>query len=264
MPGPNGAPEPEVVPSLPEARTPTVPSPPVVGTPTVPSPPRGGGLGRGGAPATSARDLGTETVPSPPRGGGLGRGGAPSASARDLGLTPRTGFARFVEEVLRFGRKGFARVIEFAPTRLNLSWITDQLAAGGAFRTADIPRLQRMGITGVVDCREEASDDEAALRAHGIEFLRLPTPDVHQITQEALDTGVAWVNERLDRGAKVYVHCLHGVGRGPLLGCCVLVARGKTAAEALTTMKTRRWQASPNEEQINALIEYASRHKAPA
>jgi hypothetical protein len=26
-------------------------------------------------------------------------------------------------------------------------------------------------------------------------------------------------------------------------------------------MKTRRWQASPNEEQLGALVEYATRHR---
>ena len=30
--------------------------------------------------------------------------------------------------------------------------------------------------------------------------------------------------------------------------------------DALKTMKTRRWQASPNEEQLSALLEYAERH----
>lgn len=178
-----------------------------------------------------------------------------------LELAPHTRVGRFVEGTLRYGRKGFARIAEFTPSRLNLSWVTNQLAVGGAFRTSDIPRLQRLGIRGVVDCREEATDDEVALRQHGIEFLRLPTPDVHQLTQTALDAGVAWVNERLDRGEKILVHCHHGVGRGPLLGCCVLMARGMTANDALTTMKTSRWQASPNEEQLSALLEYAQRQR---
>ena len=178
---------------------------------------------------------------------------------------PRSRVARFIDELLRFGRKGFARIIEFSPTRLNLSWITDDLAVGGVFRTSQVVRLKRLGITAVVDCREEASDDEAALRAHDIAFLRLPTRDRHELTQDALDAGVAWVMERLDRGEKVYVHCLHGVGRGPLLGCCVLVTSGYSAADALKTVKGRRWQASPNEEQLSALLTYAERHhRAPS
>jgi sulfur carrier protein ThiS len=186
----------------------------------------------------------------------------PSAPPLPPELLPQSRLGKLVNGALLFGRKGFARVIEFTPSRLNFSWVTDQLAVGGAFHTSDIPRLRRLGIDGVVDCREEASDDEAALRQHGIDFLRLPTPDVHKLSQDALDVGVAWANERIDRGEKIYVHCLHGVGRGPLLGCCILVSRGQTAVGALQTVKTRRWQASPNEEQLGALIEYAERHRA--
>lgn len=175
-------------------------------------------------------------------------------------LIPGSPIARLVDDLLRFVRKGFARVAEFTPARLNFSWITGDLAVGGAFRTADIPRLQRLGINAIVDCREEASDDAAALGKQGIAFLHLPTPDAHGLSQEALERGVGWVSQRLRQGEKVYVHCSHGVGRGPLLACCVLVASGHTPTEALGLLKSRRWQASPNEEQICSLLEYVGQH----
>jgi predicted protein tyrosine phosphatase len=170
------------------------------------------------------------------------------------------GRSGYVEELLRAGRRGLDRLLEYVPARLNLSWVTAQLAVGGAYPTSDIKALGRLGITGVVDCRAEDSDDEQALRARGIDFLRLPTPDCHDLTQEALDRGVSWVTERLARREKVFVHCQHGVGRGPLLGCCVLVTQGLSPWDALTTIKARRWQASPNEEQLAALLEFAARH----
>jgi hypothetical protein len=166
------------------------------------------------------------------------------------------------EEVLRFVRKGFARFLEFSPTQLNFSWVTDDLAVGGAIHTRDIPRLRGMGIDAVVDCREEASDDEVALARNGIDFLRLPTPDAHTLTQSDLDRGVSWVKERMARGDKVYIHCSHGVGRGPLLASCFLVSEGYSAIDALHIVRTRRWQASPNEEQVEGLVTYAERRKA--
>jgi protein tyrosine phosphatase (PTP) superfamily phosphohydrolase (DUF442 family) len=169
---------------------------------------------------------------------------------------------RAFEEALRFIRKGFARVLEFAPTKLNFSWITDSLAVGGAVRTADIPRMRKMGVGAVIDCRAEAQDDVATLRKNGIEFLWLPAPDTHEIKQEDLDVGVRWAAEQLDEGRKVYVHCLHGVGRGPLMGACILVNQGMSATDALRLVKARRWQASPNEEQMEALVTYARRHHA--
>src|SRR4030095_4906530 len=100
-----------------------------------------------------------------------------------------------------------------------------------------------------VDCREEAMDSEDGLAAHGIKLLHLPAPDAHEIDQSAIDEGVEWVTREMAGGGKVYVHCLHGVGRGPLLGCCVLIAEGRSAANALQLVKDRRWQASPKQEQ---------------
>src|SRR4051794_4177292 len=49
----------------------------------------------------------------------------------------------------RLWRSVGARLAELRSSELNLSWITPQLAAGGAFRPADIPRLRRLGITAV-------------------------------------------------------------------------------------------------------------------
>ncbi|MEA2641412.1 MAG: hypothetical protein QOF51_2806 [Chloroflexota bacterium] len=162
----------------------------------------------------------------------------------------------------RLWRSVGARVVEPWSHDLNLSWITPQLAAGGAFQTAEISQLRRLGITAVVDCREEAGDDADALARSGIELLRLPTPDNHQLTQPALEAGVTWVNERLARGDRVFVHCMHGIGRGPLLGSCVLVSQGLSPQEALTTVKRKRWQAAPNEEQLDALLAFAERYQA--
>lgn len=176
-------------------------------------------------------------------------------------LRPRSTVARFADEVLRFGRKGFARIAELSPTRLNLSWITPGMALGGAIHSRDIPRLRELGIAAVVDCRDEASDDELALARNGIDFLRLPTIDATTLSQDSLDRGVEWVRAQIVRGAKVYIHCSHGVGRAPELGASVLVAEGHTAAEALAIVRARRWQASPNEEQVVGLLRYEKRHR---
>ena len=175
-------------------------------------------------------------------------------------LRNRSILVRLAEAARIFAKKGVARVLEFAPTKLNFSWITDNLAVGGAFHTSDIPKLRAMGVDAVVDCRAEARDDEEALHRHGIEFLWLPAPDTHELSQRSLDVGVEWVQERMHEGKRVYVHCLHGVGRGPLLGACSLVASGYSAPQALSLVKKRRWQANPNEEQMEALVTYARRH----
>ncbi len=177
-------------------------------------------------------------------------------------LLPHSFLERLFLAGARWVRKGFARFYELSPTHLNLSWVTDQLAVGGAYKSSQIPRLRAMGVNAVIDCREEARDDVESLERHGIDYLRLPTIDATALSQRSLDLGVEWARERLARGEKIFVHCHHGVGRAPLMGGCILVDHGANPVDAMELIKSRRWQASPNEEQLNALLEYAERHAA--
>jgi hypothetical protein len=147
---------------------------------------------------------------------------------------------------------------DLARGELNLSWITDDLAAGGSVRPRDYPRLRDAGVTAVIDLRAESRDDADKLSQLGIEFLHLPTPDRYAPTVEKLATGVRWAEDRLRSGAKVFAHCEHGVGRGPLMVACVLVSRGATTPDAIQTLHDRRWQSSPNDRQIERLLAFES------
>ena len=153
-----------------------------------------------------------------------------------------------------------ARLMEWLtdlqPKQLNYSEVTPQLAVGGAFRTRQIKRLRQRGVTAVVDCRLEAQDNPHALAAAGIQFLHLPTLDRHGFTYAQLHTGVDWVLEHVSDGGRAFLHCEHGVGRGPLMTCAVLVAQGYTAPEALRIVRTARWQALPNDRQLAALLAF--------
>ncbi|MGZ6079086.1 MAG: protein phosphatase, partial [Myxococcaceae bacterium] len=61
---------------------------------------------------------------------------------------------------------------------LNFDWIDERLAVGGRFPMEAAEQLaRREGIGAIVDLRVESRDDEAMLRAHGLEFLHLPTED---------------------------------------------------------------------------------------
>ena len=153
-----------------------------------------------------------------------------------------------------------ARLMEWLtdvqPKQLNYSDVTPQLAVGGAFRTRQIKRLKHRGVTAVVDCRLEAHDNPHALAAAGIQFLHLPTLDRHGFTYAQLHAGVDWVLEHVSDGGRAFLHCEHGVGRGPLMTCAVLVAQGYTAPEALRMVRTARWQALPNDRQLAALLSF--------
>jgi protein-tyrosine phosphatase len=142
------------------------------------------------------------------------------------------------------------------PDKLNMSWVTKHLAVGGRIRPEDIKALSLVGVTHVVDTRSEYCDDEQALQAEGIELLYLPTPDTYPLTVEQLNQGAAWVQERMQKGGRVLIHCEHGVGRSVLLTCAVLVAGGMHAHDALQLVQQKRWQAAPNHRQVARLKEF--------
>jgi len=166
----------------------------------------------------------------------------------------------FEQPLGRIWLRIMARLMEWAtdlqPKQLNYSDVTPTLAVGGAFRKRQIKRLRQRGVTAVVDCRLEARDDPDALKAAGIEFLHVPTTDRYGFTFAQMLEGVQWVLEHTAKGGRAFLHCEHGVGRGPLMACAVLVAQGQTAPEALSTVRSRRWQALPNDRQLEALLKF--------
>jgi protein tyrosine phosphatase (PTP) superfamily phosphohydrolase (DUF442 family) len=146
---------------------------------------------------------------------------------------------------------------DLQPKQLNYSDVTPRLAVGGAFRKRQIKRLKQRGVTAVVDCRKEASDDAVALGQSDIDFLHVPTLDRHGFTYDQMAHTVDWVLDHLDtRDGRAFMHCEHGVGRGPLMTCAVLVAQGYSAPEALRLVRSKRWQALPNDRQLAALLEF--------
>jgi protein tyrosine phosphatase (PTP) superfamily phosphohydrolase (DUF442 family) len=142
------------------------------------------------------------------------------------------------------------------PDALNMSWITPYLAVGGRVRAEDVQRLARSGVTRVVDTRSEYQDDEQALESEGILLLYLPTQDTYPLSIEDLQRGAEWINQQIEAGERVLIHCEHGVGRSVLLTAASLVASGMSSRAAVRLIQRRRWQAAPNHRQLGRLQEF--------
>jgi protein tyrosine phosphatase (PTP) superfamily phosphohydrolase (DUF442 family) len=142
------------------------------------------------------------------------------------------------------------------PDRLNMSWITPHLAVGGRVLPEDIHRLAMAGVTRVVDTRSEHQDDAEKMASEGIQLLYLPAPDTFPLTVAQLRKGAAWINQQIQDGQRVLVHCEHGVGRSVLLAASSLVAMGMSVHQAIDLIQTRRWQAAPNHRQVVRLQEF--------
>lgn len=128
----------------------------------------------------------------------------------------------------------------------NWNWVTPALAIGGEVWPDEWPGLAAAGLRAVIDCRDEACDDAAALERLGVAHLHLPTPDHHAPSPEALDAGVAFVRAA---SGPVLVHCREGVGRSATVALCALVDAGAEPLDALTAAKDARWQVSPSTRQ---------------
>jgi protein tyrosine phosphatase (PTP) superfamily phosphohydrolase (DUF442 family) len=169
------------------------------------------------------------------------------------------------KQVLRVVARGVEWTTKLPGRRaLNVSRVNAWLYVGGSVPRARYAELKARGVTAVIDLRAERWDDEQALAALGIELLHLPVTDRYPPSVEQLSTGVAWALPRLDAGGVLYVHCEHGVGRGPLMGLAVMVARGWDAPEAYRTLRKARWQATLNDRQLGGLADFVEAWKQRA
>lgn len=158
--------------------------------------------------------------------------------------------------------RSVARVVEWTtklPGRgMNVSQVNEWLWVGGSVSRSQYAALKALGISAVIDLRAERCDDAAALAALGIELLHLPVTDRYPPSVEQLMKGVEWALPRLKAGGRLYTHCEHGVGRGPLMGLAVLVAQGAEVKEAYRSLRQRRWQATLNDRQLGGLADFTA------
>lgn len=146
---------------------------------------------------------------------------------------------------------------------LDLHWIAPRLALGAAFSHSAAAALARShGIRRVVDVRREDCDDAGVLDRFGMRLLHLPTEDCCAIAAPMIRRGVAFVNEGLDRGERVFIHCQWGIGRSTLLALCVLVSRGDDPLRAMIRAKDARPRVSPSPEQLDAFLAFAREWRA--
>ena len=99
------------------------------------------------------------------------------------------------------------------------------------------------GITGVVDCRGEWSDERIVARAAtGIEYRHVGIDDDGTRRPDRwFDTGTTAALDLLDRTeGRVLVHCHMGVNRGPSMAFAVLLTLGWDHVDALDAIRSAR------------------------
>ncbi len=138
------------------------------------------------------------------------------------------------------------------PVWANAHRVTDFLYVGGSIRSGDadpgtvLTELKGHGLTHILDCRTETSDERLVSQlAPDVTYHQAGTEDEAGGTAEGwFDSGVSFAREALKiPGTVLLTHCALGQARGPSMAYAVLLDQGYEPGEALLMITQARPEA---------------------
>lgn len=117
----------------------------------------------------------------------------------------------------------------------------------GAFPFAsDVDGMHAAGVRAVVNTCEEYAGPQADYARHGIEQLRIPTTDFTHPKLEDVQRAVEFVQEHVEKGGAVYIHCKAGRARSATVALCWLMKyRGMTMQKGQVELLKARPHVNP-------------------
>jgi predicted protein tyrosine phosphatase len=143
---------------------------------------------------------------------------------------------------------------------LQFCQVTPQLYVGSQFNANGKQKLEKTGITAVINMRIEW--DDAVHNLAFSHYLHLPTVDDTAPTVENVKAGIQFIRNNIDAGGKVYIHCGGGIGRAPTMAAAYLIAEGNTLDQALAAIRKVRPFIFITPPQMELLRQF-SKHDAP-
>jgi len=129
----------------------------------------------------------------------------------------------------------------------------------GAYPFArDVQAMSRDGVSAVVNTCEEYAGPVEQYSQFGIEQLRIPTTDFTHPKLEDVQRAVEFVQEHVQRGGTVYIHCKAGRARSATVALCWLLKyRHMDLQEAQKHLLRSRSHINPRLTQRPVVIQFS-------
>jgi protein-tyrosine phosphatase len=119
-----------------------------------------------------------------------------------------------------------------------LRWITQQLAVGYSPKSyEDLDFIKEQGIGVIVNLCAECYDLNEIEKNAGFIVYHLPIPDENSPDLEDVKKALAWIDDIINQGQKVLVHCRFGIGRTGTFVIAYLLKNGFSLDDALEKME---------------------------
>ncbi len=136
-------------------------------------------------------------------------------------------------------------------------YVDEGVILGARPMTQDLANLYKEGVRAVVNMCQEYPGPVADYKKLGIEQLWLPTVDFQHPSMEHVSQGVDFIQQVVERGEKVYVHCKAGRARSATVVLCWLVKhRRMTIDEAQALLLVKRPHVHAKLTERNVVKEY--------
>ena len=137
----------------------------------------------------------------------------------------------------------------------DLSQITDDLYLSSLPKKEHVEHLQSLGIRMVISMTVPRAP--SVYRRPPFQFVHCPSLDtpLTPIPIFILRRGVSAALPVIEDGKSILVHCKSGVHRSVAMACCILIARGYSAENAMRLLKEKRDKADPYRPYIRKRIE---------
>ena len=136
--------------------------------------------------------------------------------------------------------------------------VTDQVFVGSQFGAKGLNKLNKNGITNILNLRKEF--DDAVFDLSGNKYLYLPVIDDTAPTEDELREGVEFIQNSIHENGKVYVHCAAGVGRSvTIVAAWLIKEHNLSVEESLNKIRINRPFILPVSEQFTLLRKWETK-----